>query len=454
MAAQYGSTGAALARGIEQALLQRQMLARQAMLDELTRKKTEADIAQQDITTKSLADQRAAAKAKQTLDMIEATHPPGAPLSPEDITTLKGVPGGAALIVGAKTAPLPPVVAPEPPAALAAPGLPPAPEAPAAPAPGAVPEALKAEPSITPPSFAGTSKQQDVLAKKDALQKIINDPNTDPAVRTWAQGELGGVSIPAGIAVPKSASETAAEHQQRIEALYAKRYNGAKLTPEENAEIKANEEFRTKPAVTNFNMNQPFKEDKATSQYYASQQAAVDRIRTPIAQQMERAVRALDSLENPSMVSDAVVAPEFLTVIAGGFGTGLRMSEAELSRINMSQNRWDQLRAEFNKWRTGSEPVIQPAMREEMKKILTLAMNRAEKKLSLYDDYLAQMAKATSTDEIKELAAKMRKDDTKLTSGDPNAYGFGPEAKGGKDHKKTAEELIQEYGNPPAGGKK
>lgn len=453
----YGSTGNALLESMQQSMLQRQVLQRQAMLDAMQKRKDESAIAAQteNVATNKMLREAQATKLAEDADKSNLTQAIGGlsmgasvdPSSPNfNILQSHGMlttPTPRAPIADpADTAVVPPALAMDPGAV-----------APAAPKDGTVPPAL-AKPES--PTFTGTTAQQLTKKQADMLRELAKDPATAPELRhvyeMLATTHETGVKVPdklleslAGLKSDKP--ETAIQHQMDIEAIMAK--PEASRTPDEVAKLKANEKYRTAVGTNTFNLNQPFKEDQAVSRYYTTQQAAVDRLRTPISQQMERAHRTLDNLAHPGQVADSIVAPEFLSVMAGGFGTGLRMSEAELSRINMSQNHWAQLVGEFNKWKTGSNPVIQPAMRAEMQMLLQLASDRADKKLALYDDYLAQMAESKSTSDMRAIAAKLRAEDSKLTTGDPEAYGYG---KAAGNHGGAADATVPVATPAPAGG--
>jgi hypothetical protein len=58
--------------------------------------------------------------------------------------------------------------------------------------------------------------------------------------------------------------------------------------------------------------------------------------------------RLRDTLNQKSPQADALVAPELLTVIAGGQGSGLRMNEAEIARSVGGRSHLEDLKAALN----------------------------------------------------------------------------------------------------------
>lgn len=83
-------------------------------------------------------------------------------------------------------------------------------------------------------------------------------------------------------------------------------------------------------------------------QFNSSQLAALQK---PIDDAVSRISRLQDTLSQNDKQSDALVAPELLTIIAGGMGSGLRINEAEISRVGGGRSAYDDLQAAVNKWR-------------------------------------------------------------------------------------------------------
>lgn len=94
-------------------------------------------------------------------------------------------------------------------------------------------------------------------------------------------------------------------------------------------------------------------------------------------------LRQLLDAHNPQ--SDAMIAPLLLKTIAGGQGSGMRMNEAEISRIMGARSKEQDLEAFLNKW-TGANGAVQlpEAQRQQMYQIVgTLESKLARKRAAL-----------------------------------------------------------------------
>lgn len=83
---------------------------------------------------------------------------------------------------------------------------------------------------------------------------------------------------------------------------------------------------------------------------YQYNNGELDKLQNPIDTAVQRLGRLQDTLDQKSPQADALIAPELLTVMAGGAGSGLRMNEAEISRIVGGRSNWESLKAAANKW--------------------------------------------------------------------------------------------------------
>lgn len=83
---------------------------------------------------------------------------------------------------------------------------------------------------------------------------------------------------------------------------------------------------------------------------YQSATHELDQIGKPVTDAVGRLAKLQDSLAQNTPQADALVAPELLSIMAGGSGSGLRMNEAEISRIVGGRSKWEDLKASINKW--------------------------------------------------------------------------------------------------------
>jgi len=104
-------------------------------------------------------------------------------------------------------------------------------------------------------------------------------------------------------------------------------------------------------------------EQRDIDRSYQYQQTRLDKLRTPVDQISSRLGRLQDTLDQHNMQADALVAPELLSVMSGGQGSGLRMNEAEIARIVGGRTQWENLKAAANKW--SADPSTARSITEE-----------------------------------------------------------------------------------------
>jgi hypothetical protein len=98
--------------------------------------------------------------------------------------------------------------------------------------------------------------------------------------------------------------------------------------------------------------------------------------------------RLEDTLAQNSPQADALVAPELLSVMAGGQGSGIRINEAEISRIVGGRSKWEDLKAAANKWRLDPSKAnsITPEQRQQIRALMGAAKQRISAKQQAITD--------------------------------------------------------------------
>lgn len=91
--------------------------------------------------------------------------------------------------------------------------------------------------------------------------------------------------------------------------------------------------------------------DRRADASYRLADSDLTKLSTPVTQAQARLGRLQDTLNQGNPQADALVAPELLTVMAGGQGSGLRMNEAEIARIVGGRSVWQNLQAKIQHWR-------------------------------------------------------------------------------------------------------
>jgi hypothetical protein len=123
-----------------------------------------------------------------------------------------------------------------------------------------------------------------------------------------------------------------------------KRYTeaqGLKTASDKEAETKVTNQARDDAAAA--------KKTEEAGKVFDKYNTQLDKIKTPADATAARANLAIHNLDLKTKQADSLVAPEILTLAAGGQGSGLRMNEAEISRIVGGRSIWDALVSHANK---------------------------------------------------------------------------------------------------------
>lgn len=149
---------------------------------------------------------------------------------------------------------------------------------------------------------------------------------------------------------------------------------------------------------------------KRTDDSYKYQQGRLDKVRKPIDDALMRFNRLRDSVAQNSPQADALVAPELLTVMAGGAGSGLRMNEAEISRIVGGRSHWEGLKAAANKWQIDPSKAtsITDEQRKEIRALMDVVGKKLDKKQSYISDASNNLNTATSPEEHRHIVSELQ----------------------------------------------
>lgn len=150
---------------------------------------------------------------------------------------------------------------------------------------------------------------------------------------------------------------------------------------------------------------------KRADKSYQFNTAELDRVGKPIEDSVVRFSRLKDTLAQGTPQADALVAPELLTVMAGGQGSGLRMNEAEISRIIGGRSHWESLKAAMQKWSTDPEAArsITSAQHAQISKLMDAVNAKLSAKQELLNNARDQMGMAQTPEEHRQITAKTRR---------------------------------------------
>jgi len=138
----------------------------------------------------------------------------------------------------------------------------------------------------------------------------------------------------------------------------------------------------------------------------------LDKVAQPIELLVNRLGRLNDTIAQNTPAADALVAPELLTVMAGGQGSGLRMNEAEIARIVGGRTHWEDLKAAINKWKTESDHhqtvSITSAQRLQIRSLVETVNKKIQAKQKVLDDARQGLSEAESPAEHKKIVTNAR----------------------------------------------
>lgn len=162
-----------------------------------------------------------------------------------------------------------------------------------------------------------------------------------------------------------------------------------------------------------------------TDHSYDTQTKRLDTLEKPLADQAERIGRLRATINQNTPQADALIAPELLTAMAGGAGSGLRMNEAEIARIIGGRNQWESLKARLNAWQADpSKPfAVTPEQRTQMRTLVAAIADRGQRRLKLIDDARVALSDAPDVAEHRRIADAVRKALNADTMGDESGSG-------------------------------
>jgi hypothetical protein len=162
--------------------------------------------------------------------------------------------------------------------------------------------------------------------------------------------------------------------------------------------------------------NQQFQRGQQSYQFHAGE---LDRAAKPVGEMVQRLGRLQDTLAAGSPQADALVAPELLSVMAGGQGSGLRMNEAEISRIVGGRSKWETLKASINQWQLDPTKAnsITPEQRQEIRALTGAVGQKIKDKQSLIDSARSSLAGSNDPMEHRRILSNVNQQLTGIDAG-------------------------------------
>lgn len=117
----------------------------------------------------------------------------------------------------------------------------------------------------------------------------------------------------------------------------------------------------------------------------------------PYRDRQERLGRLHQTLDMNSPAADALVAPEILSAMAGGQGSGIRMSEQEIMRIVGGRNAWQDLKSKLLRYQADpTKPfLITPEQRKQTRDLINAIELRNSQRLKVVQEAGDNMLEAS-----------------------------------------------------------
>ncbi len=139
----------------------------------------------------------------------------------------------------------------------------------------------------------------------------------------------------------------------------------------------------------------------------------------PIQDKNARFQTLTDALNAGTPMADALIAPQLLTLVAGGQGSGLRMNEAEISRIVGGRSKWESIKAGLNAWNTDPKKAnsILESQRGQIQDLVKAIGAKLQAKEQILSGAQQQLADTQNPAEHKQIYSKAQTTLDALDSG-------------------------------------
>lgn len=148
-------------------------------------------------------------------------------------------------------------------------------------------------------------------------------------------------------------------------------------------------------------------DDRRADLSYRFHAGELDKLETPISQLATRFSRLQDALAQNTPQADALIAPELLSVMAGGAGSGLRMNEAEIARIVGGRSHWEDLKAAANRWSLDpkSATSITPEQRREIRVLVDEVGRKVQQRQQILNSARSRLSGSDDPAEHRKILA-------------------------------------------------
>ncbi len=268
-------------------------------------------------------------------------------------------------------------------------------------------------------------QQQNPNGTLDQYEGALNKPAKDEDItKAYGQALLDGDMSRAAALEPRVTQflkttqkpqadkpDTATEEKQRAETIRQNQILGKPVSSEDAAWLKAHTTESTMGPAATATFNAPKAESGRADKSYQLQSGRLDKIRQPIDQIIQRVGRLNDTLDQKSPQGDALVAPELLSIMSGGQGSGLRMNEAEIARIVGGRSAWESLKASAQHWSTdpSSARSITADQDKQIRALVGAVHTKLASKQKIMDDAEEALLASDDPKEHRQIVVDARK---------------------------------------------
>lgn len=182
--------------------------------------------------------------------------------------------------------------------------------------------------------------------------------------------------------------------------LLTKKAQGT-LTPAETMRLQSIEQVRK--FIPQFNVEN--RQEPSDVSSYNAISSRIETIAKPVSERVERLQRIVDTLNTPNAVADSLVAPELLSAMAAGAGSGIRINEAEINRVLGARSTLDSVRAMLMRVKSGQ--TVTPEVRKQMNALVSLVKDKIDRKVEIINEARQALAKSESVQSQRQIFADM-----------------------------------------------
>jgi len=253
------------------------------------------------------------------------------------------------------------------------------------------------------------------VSPEEALKQVKTAGNLSgktPQEQTYASLIASGMSPQDALAaVTKTPPTNEAQEDQRYENIRSAQAQGKPVSADDLAWAKAYEQRKALGPQATVAAQAPTKATERSDKSYQYNSTALEKEAAPIEALNQRMSKLNDALAQGNMQADALVAPELLSVMAGGAGTGLRMNEAEISRIVGGRTNWESLKAAAQKWSLdpNSARSITPDQDKQIRALVKTVQDRLTRKMAIIDQSRQSLLEADDPKEHRKIVTDAKR---------------------------------------------